>query len=300
MIPPVKPGGKNFLEFVSKNDTRLMRGLKFLVHKNPRARLVDIPCGNCIACRLEKSRQWAVRCVKEASMHKENCFITLTYDEQHIPQNESLRKKDLQDFFKRLRERIKPIKIKYLAVGEYGESTSRPHYHAIVFGYNFKDLKRVHVVNQQTGIHSERRHSPLLFSTWKNGLVSCDEVNFNSCAYVARYNLKKVNGKKARDYYGDKVPEFLHCSKGLSAEWYRKYGYSDTLSDDRMLINGKLCKVPRFFDKLHEKFNPDSFFETRKKRQEFFENLDPAVLNADARRQYKVLMSRQKNNRNRL
>lgn len=300
MVPPVKPGGKALIEFPTKNDSSFTRALKRITHRNPNAILIDLPCGKCIGCRLERSRQWAVRAVKESQCHLENCFITLTYDPEHLPKNGSLNPDDLTKFIKRFRQKIAPAKIKYIAVGEYGDKTSRPHYHLLIFGYNFKDLKKVSAKNAETGVLSVRRHSEDLYKLWKMGLVSCDKVTFESCAYVARYNLKKVNGKKAADYYGDRVPEFLHCSNGIGREWYNSYGYTDTRATDSILINGIESKLPRYFDKLHEEMDPVSYFEVKNKRREMLAKKSPEELAEDARNKYKVLMSRQKKRRNRL
>jgi len=98
-----------------------------------------LPCGRCIGCRLERSRQWAVRMMHEASLHQDNCFITLTYDNEHLPKNASLVKRDFQLFMKRLRKAYPAVRIRFFHCGEYGEQYGRPHYHAILFGFDFPD-----------------------------------------------------------------------------------------------------------------------------------------------------------------
>lgn len=99
---------------------------------------VKVPCGKCKGCRLEYSRQWAIRCVHEAQMHDDNAFITLTYSQENIPKDRSIHKEELQKFFKRLRKNTN-VKLRYFACGEYGKQKNRPHYHAIIFGYSFPD-----------------------------------------------------------------------------------------------------------------------------------------------------------------
>ena len=99
---------------------------------------ITIPCGQCIGCRLERSRQWAIRCVHEASLYQDNCFITLTYSPEHLPKDNSLHKEHFQLFMKRLRKAFGQ-KIRYFHCGEYGENFSRPHYHACLFNVDFKD-----------------------------------------------------------------------------------------------------------------------------------------------------------------
>ena len=102
-------------------------------------RRVSVPCGQCIGCRLERSRQWAVRCVHESSLHRFSSFITLTYNDEHLPSDRSLNVEHFQRFMKRLRKHLEPLKIRFFHCGEYGDKFRRPHYHAIVFGYDFPD-----------------------------------------------------------------------------------------------------------------------------------------------------------------
>ena len=99
---------------------------------------VDLPCGQCIGCRLERSRQWAIRCVHEASLHERNCFITLTYRDECLPTNGSLDLDAFQKFMKRLRRRFGEG-VRFFHCGEYGENFGRPHYHAILFNLDFSD-----------------------------------------------------------------------------------------------------------------------------------------------------------------
>ena len=103
---------------------------------------VLIPCGKCVECRLEKQRQWAIRCKHESRSWKKNCFITITYNDESIPYDWSVRKAELQNFFKRLRRNLerkgrdlKKMPLRYFACGEYGDRRKRPHYHAILFNY---------------------------------------------------------------------------------------------------------------------------------------------------------------------
>lgn len=99
---------------------------------------VTLPCGQCIGCRLEHSRQWAIRCLHEASLHEHNCFLTLTFDDEHLPKSESLDVRDLQLFMKRLRKEYGKG-IRFYACGEYGEKYYRPHYHLCLFNHDFHD-----------------------------------------------------------------------------------------------------------------------------------------------------------------
>lgn len=166
----------------------------------------QVPCGQCIGCRLERSRDWAVRCVHEAKLYKENCFITLTYDNQHLPANGSLVRRDLTNFFKRLRKQY-DHKIRYFACGEYGDKGQRPHYHAILFNHHFSD-RRVFSAGKFPLYISDQ-----LASLWQFGHSIIGEMSFESAAYTARYCVKKITGKDAREHYGERLPEFSAMSR---------------------------------------------------------------------------------------
>ena len=121
-----KPNGKASIVFKYPIGVDLVEELK-------------VPCGRCIGCRLERSRQWAIRCLHESKSHEDNCFITLTYDDEHLPRDRSLDVKVFQDFIKRMRKKVG--KFRYFHCGEYGEKEFRPHFHACIFGYDFPDKK---------------------------------------------------------------------------------------------------------------------------------------------------------------
>ena len=156
---------------------------------------IKLPCGQCIGCRLERSRQWATRCMHEAQLHEENMFLTLTYDDEHLPR--SISKREMQLFLKRLRKSLPSKKISYVYCGEYGDKTQRPHYHALIFGHRFDDCK----------IHSKTKNGQYLYTSeklqnlWQKGHCLIGSVTFESAAYVARYCLKKITGKNADKAY---------------------------------------------------------------------------------------------------
>lgn len=222
---------------------------------------VQLPCGQCIGCRLERSRQWAVRCVHEASLHEDNCFITLTYDDEHCP--ESLDKSEFQKFMKRLRKRIGRESVRYYHCGEYGDRLQRPHYHACLFGYNFPDRK---VWSIRSGVRLYR--SELLESLWSFGFSTIGDVTFESSAYVARYIMKKQTGDAGKEFYGDRLPPYTTMSRrpGLGAGWLDKYS-SDVFPSDFIVVrNGLKCRPPRYYDNIFDNVSPDEFAEVKKKR----------------------------------
>jgi len=223
---------------------------------------ITVPCGRCIGCRLERSRQWAIRCINEASMHEKNAFITLTYNQDKIIYGKSttgtLVLEDLQKFWKRLRKELgkNGTFIRYFACGEYGDTTNRPHYHACLFGFDWPD-KVLYSVKNGNNLYS----SDMLNNIWGNGNCYSGDVTFESAAYVARYIMKKHLGRDS-DYYEKEgiAPEFVAMSRrpGIGTKWFEKY-HSDVINNDIMVINGKETKPPKFYDKLTESLNPEQY-----------------------------------------
>lgn len=219
-------------------------------------RHLDLPCGQCIGCRLERSRQWAIRCLHEASLYEDNSFITLTYSDDHLPDGNSLDVKHFQDFMKRLRKRF-GSGIRFFHCGEYGERFSRPHYHACVFGLDFKDKELYRVTQQGHRLYT----SQVLEDLWGKGHCLIGDVTFESAAYVARYITKKITGDDASWYYGELVnyetgeviparkPEYVTMSRrpGVGKPWLEKF-QSDVYPLDFVVINGKKCRPPKYYD----------------------------------------------------
>ena len=224
---------------------------------------VSLPCGQCIGCRLERSRQWAMRCMHEAQLHQNNCFITLTYDDTHLPSDQSLHYRDFQLFIKRLRKRYPTTKISYYMAGEYGENFGRPHYHACIFGLDFHDKK----LWKRTSSGSLIYRSSDLETLWPFGYSSIGDVNFESAAYVARYIMKKQTGKEAEKHYqysdlesGEIIqmtPEFnkMSLKPAIGLNWYKKYK-SDVYPHDYVVLRGQKIKPPKYYDNLYKNDNP--------------------------------------------
>ena len=228
---------------------------------------VDLPCGQCYFCRLNRAREWAIRCIHEVLLYKEASFITLTYDDEHLPSGKTLVVADLQKFFKRLRKA--GMKIRYLACGEYGDRTQRPHYHAIIFGKKFES-KQIWERLADGKMHT-RRASAELQRYWHNGLVSADEFSFDSACYVAGYCLKKITGEPAKAYYGDRKPPFLLTSKrpAIGQRFFDRYGESlSTLMST--VVNSKEVRLPRFYLKKIEKDYPDRFKKYKDELQKLY------------------------------
>lgn len=248
-----------------------------LLFKNPRdgiSRFLRIPCGQCVGCRLERSRQWAVRCMHESALHDSNSFVTLTYSEDFIPEDFSLRHSDFQKFMKRLRERYEGKRIRYYMCGEYGENYSRPHYHSCLFGVGFPD--RYPWRKSAAGFQLYR--SETLEKLWPFGQCEIGDVTFESAAYVARYVMKKITGDQADEHYkivdpetGEiywRLPEYTRMSlkPGIGADWYRKYK-DEVFPLDRVVVRGVECKPPRYYDNLLAACDEESFGAIKEERR---------------------------------
>ena len=220
---------------------------------------LSIPCGQCIGCRLEKSRQWAIRCSLESQLYENSYFLTLTYNDEHLPKTGSLVPDDLQKFLKKLRRYIEyhgsDKKIRFFACGEYGDNFCRPHYHAIIYNLDIPDLKRF-----STSFNGDIYYtSETINQIWKNGYVIIGQVTFESCAYVARYVTKKITGAQADEHYNGREPEFVRMSRrpGIGSAWLDRYK-NDVYPHDYVVIrDGIKVKPPKYFDKIFESIAPD-------------------------------------------
>lgn len=233
---------------------------------------MEVACSGCLGCRIDRSRLWAARIVHESSLYDDkhgSCFITLTYRDEyecddsqlrkgyHLPSDGSLHHSHLTKFLKRLRKKYDQ-KIRYYAVGEYGEQTGRPHYHAILFNVDFSDKVEI---REKEGVWLYS--SEELDSLWPYGFTTVGEANWETAAYCARYVMKKVGGVLADDHYRRYdaelgydywiEPEFARMSlkPGIGAEWFKRYE-TDFYPSDELPVPGKGIqqKLPRYYDEL--------------------------------------------------
>lgn len=205
----------------------------------------------------------------QASLHSDNSFVTLTYDEDNLPDHGTLKKSHVQDFIKSLRQRIKPQKISYFLCGEYGDTTERPHYHIALFGYQFPDL----------ALYSSRDNircytSELCDSVWKKGRSIIGTLTYQSAAYIARYTLKKLNGETADGFYqrldlttGEIIPvehEFMLCSTrpGIGKDWFKQYS-DETFPCDFVVVDGKKHPVPVYYTRLAKNLEAGNHYPGR-------------------------------------
>ncbi|AKI26868.1 replication protein VP4 [Gokushovirinae Bog1183_53] len=205
---------------------------------------------------------WAVRCVHEASLYENNCFITLTFSSEYLDSKVSLVKSDFQLFMKRLRKKF-GSGIRFYHCGEYGSQGDRPHHHALLFNFDFPD-KVLWTVRKKIPLY----RSEILEELWPYGFCVIGNVTFESAAYVARYIMKKQTGKDAKEHYNGRLPEYNTMSRrpGIARDWFEKFK-TDVYPDDFLVIkNGIKCKPPRYYDKIYGLTNPDGFDIIKQRR----------------------------------
>ena len=261
-----------------------------------------IQCGKCIGCRLDYSRDWATRGYLEMMNSKNNYFVTLTYDNEHLPVpkqmtiektgeiitewdmkrfgidwNGTLVKKDIEQFMDTLRHKMArdPYNhrgIRYCLCGEYGELNRRPHYHIILFNcplpiesFYCPRLKWEEAIYYQNTIIEE---------CWTKGISNITQCSWNTIAYVARYITKKQYGEHSQEHYArlGQIPEFMQMSLKPAIGWYYYEQHKDKIYEqDSIIIKNRTgiqaVKPPKYFDKLYEKENPKHMEEIKAKRR---------------------------------
>lgn len=248
---------------------------------------VPVPCGKCIGCRLDYSRSWADRMMLELETAGKGMFVTLTYSNENAhwtqfdpvtdePMYATVDKRDCQLFMKRLRKRFPDLKIRFYLGAEYGEKTHRPHYHAILFGIGLSDIPDLlpHGTNE-LGQHYFT--SALLSKTWMSGFVLVSDVSWKTCAYVARYVTKKLNGPWSIDYAVRNVfPEFALMSRkpGIGREYLDKHPECLDYSQINLSTpdGGLQIRIPKYFLRTLELTDKERYDKFMQERKEFAED----------------------------
>ena len=225
-----------------------------------------LPCGYCLGCRERHAQDWSVRCVHEAQMHERNSFVTLTYDQEHLPEDLSVDVRHWQLFAKRLRLKIGPFR--FFHCGEYGEKTLRPHYHALIFGEDFS-FDRFSIGGR--GKH-DYFSSPTLSEVWGKGFCVIGNLSVESARYVARYALKKEVANAPRyervDKYGELSfvrREYVTMSRrpGLGSSWFDRFG-GEVFPADEVVHEGRTYRPARFYD---ERLGSEELESVKRKRR---------------------------------
>lgn len=277
--------GKKKLRFVSKDYDNKFKG-------KPIWEETLLPCGKCIGCTVERSRQWANRMMLELKYHDRACFITLTYNDDNLPLSHyvdsngeekishTLVKRDMQLFMKRLRKRYQPKEIRFFGCGEYGGKTHRPHYHLILFGVDFSEKRYVYEVRD--GYINYR--SPILEELWPFGFSMICDVNWNTCAYVSRYCTKKKYGKQNIYYQTFNIePEFNLMSRrpGIGAKYFEEHGEEVYINQEIFLQNNKggfKTRPPTYYDRLYDIEHPEEMEVIKKQRKEIADEVNKQKL----------------------
>ena len=245
---------------------------------------VLIPCGRCFGCRLDYSRQWADRMMLELETEKKAVFLTLTYDNEHItwckfdedgyPLLGTLVKRDFQLFMKRLRKHYANIRFRFFLAGEYGDKTKRPHGHCILYGISLSDFSDL-VYDGKNELGNFYYRSEELENIWSNGRVCVADVNWKTCAYVARYVCKKLNGRRLEERVNKdgQLQEFCLMSRkpGLGKEYLNQN--PDCLDKANINIStpegGLKISIPKYYLKQLELTNPEMFVKLKEERKRF-------------------------------
>lgn len=257
-----KPGKSKLYQFVPHYDYD--KFLSDALRNN--WNFMPIACGHCLECRRNHAQEWADRCSFEAKKYKNNYFITLSYDDRHLPFNKeqsTLKRDDFTLFMKRLRSYFPDVKLKVFYSGEYGDRSSRPHYHAIIFNLPLTDLSDTFKSAEESLYNSdgtlkklvlktylrpfrrnESYYSETIHKAWQYaGNIDVSPFTYATACYVAQYVDKKVAGK-TNDFYKKLgiEPEFIGMSKGLGLNGYNKnLFFSDIVYENYVNKDGEIC-----------------------------------------------------------
>ena len=305
--------GDNFLEYMQAKEKETNEYLQ-KAGENYKIEYQRIGCGKCIGCRLDYSKQWANRCILEACMWEQNWFITLTYDPEHLPYKDEfksedgftytddgtwggyLEPKDMTDFLKRLRKHWKKYynaeNIRYFYCGEYGgpprplwkdkktgelhySEGFRPHYHMCTFNFPIP-LDKLELDKERSKSGAAQFICKEIEEIWGKGRVRISELNWQTCAYTARYITKKINGEMAKEHYPSKgqTKEFVRMSRmpGIAKDFYDRHKDEIYKLDEIILkvtdsktISVKPCS---YYDRLYDIENHERMQELKEIRKE--------------------------------
>ncbi len=279
---------------------------------------IKLPCGQCIGCRADRARMWAVRCMHEAQMHDESQFITLTYETLPNPEG-SLNPPDFTNFIKRYRQELnRGIKrfldekkekenpeftiLRYYHGAEYGDELGRPHHHACIFGHQFAD-REVWAENEGIITYTSRTLEKL----WTHGFVTTQDLTIGNADYCARYAMKKIttsqqSEEKYHAHYERTCPitgeiktlqseySTMSRSPGIGKDWYDKFN-SDIFPHDTTIYKGKNVKTPRFYDELLRQIDKKTYdiIKIKRKKSALLHGADNTPARLKAREKVKTL-----------
>lgn len=229
-----------------------------------------VRCGRCPDCELARRRDWGARMMHEARDHDRSSFLTLTYDERHLPADYGLDKRHLQLFLKRLRKRL-DVPVRYFACGEYGGRTLRPHYHLILYGTDFSEDR---VLKRHTDAGDPLYESPTLSAAWNQGEALIGRFSFDSAAYVAKYVQKGDSRNSCRrvDPITGEVwyvaPQFATMSRrpGIGRSFYERFR-DDLAEHDSVVVKGQEVALPAYYSRLLREGHPEVYADVLASRR---------------------------------
>ena len=230
--------------------------------KDGDAQTVQVSCGKCLQCLQQKSIEWAYRIMDECKNFCDNAFLTLTYNNDNLPEDCSVSRREVQLFMKRLRKQLK-VQVRFFACGEYGRRFGRPHYHLIIFGWFPDDI-----VFLKTEGKDILYRSPFLEKIWTKGFSSVGKVTYDTALYCAKYmNKFQFDEFKNKTKLGSPVcPPFIQMSNRPGIGYNSVY--SSDLVSDRIYHAGRGSKIPRYYLKVMERDGIDlDDFKSRRQLQ---------------------------------
>lgn len=244
-----------------------------------------VSCRKCLECMQTRANEWAVRGHFELQEHKENCFITLTYDDDHNPI--VLQKKHMQLFIKRLRKSIGDKKIKYFAAGEYGDKKLRPHYHIIIFGHDFDDKEYMRKSQSDLPIYESKELAKL----WTKGTAIVQAANANTIRYSAKYAAKET---KALPKALQQHPEFNTMSQNLGIDSILSK-MDVFVKTDQIYLDGFAYKIPNIvLEKYAFKMHNGNYYERDQWVEKFKESREYKYRNKEQRETAKRIALKKK------
>lgn len=234
-----------------------------------------VACGRCRFCIINHAQEWAVRCVHESRSYPENGFLTLTYSpealREHLADRNTLSLDHLQRFMKRYRRAVGPLR--FFAGAEYGDSRDRPHFHVLVFGHRFSDLRPARPSASGKPLYTSEQ----LESLWGYGYARIGDVSFQSASYVARYCLKKMGALKAgevlsadkqsyvrvdavgEEYLAPREFAVMSRNPGIGSAWFDRFGVTDALNFNRVRVDGRFFSVPKYYLDRARELQPEAY-----------------------------------------
>lgn len=215
-----------------------------------------VPCGKCPACLANQRQEWVFRLKQEFLNSVFSIFVTLTYDDEHIPKDLSVNKNDIQKFHKRLRKHFPSGDLRYYLVSEYGDHTQRPHYHGLYFFKSNYDKQKVY---------------DIFLESWSNGFIKFGDVEEGSIVYCTKYCLKHSSTPPNRK------ETFRLMSKmqgGLGSLYLEKMSdfHKETKQFEFAFADGQRCRMPKYYkDKLSKGFrltHPQFFIDKQEEHAE--------------------------------